>query len=201
MQVRRLVDHPGRWMVGSQTLLGVPPHRVARTFRIHDDGRVGTIGDRGAIGVVEVIAGVEIARMPTVDHQRRRSGAEIVDVLMQQIELMGDAVSWELEQPLTKPVLCTSQTALFTRVPVDRAVRQCVRVPRYRYGRVSPEGRQARQRAVEAVVGAPRDGVSTIIDEVPVVVCSWVGVRQITALRISKRIFHRRLIGGILKVV
>lgn len=95
-------------MVRSQTLLGVPPHRVACTFGIHDDGRVGTTGDRGAVGVVQMITGVEIARMPTVDDQRRRSGAEIVDVLMQQIELLRDAVSWELEQPAAKPVLCAA---------------------------------------------------------------------------------------------
>jgi hypothetical protein len=68
---------------------------------------MGTIGDRGTIGVVEVIAGVEIACMPTVDDQCRGSWAEIGDVLVQQIELMRDAMPWKLEQPTTKPVLCT----------------------------------------------------------------------------------------------
>ena len=95
-------------MIGGDPLLGVPPHRVACAFGIHNDRGMGAIGDRGAIGVVEVIAGVEIARMPTVDHQRRGSGAEVVDVLMQQIELMRDAMPWELEQPATEPVLCSA---------------------------------------------------------------------------------------------
>ena len=56
-------------MIGGDPLLRVPPHRVACAFGIHDGGCVGTIGDRGTVGVVQVIAGVEIACMPTVDDQ------------------------------------------------------------------------------------------------------------------------------------
>ena len=108
---------------------------------------------------------------------------------------------FELEQPAAKPVLCATEATLLTRPPVDRAVRQFVRVPRHRYGRLPSKGGQCRQRAIEAVVGAPRNGVPAIVDEVPVVVSSRVGMHEEVALGTAKRILHRRLMGGILKVV
>ena len=103
-------------MVGSQTLLGIPPHRVACTFGIHDGGCVGTVSDRRAIGVIEAIARMEIACMPTVDNQGGRPGPEIVDVLMKRIEVVRDGGIrkgvfrdvFELEQPAAKPILCTA---------------------------------------------------------------------------------------------
>jgi hypothetical protein len=69
-------------MIGGEPLLGVPPNRVACALGVHDDGRVGAVGDRRAIGVIEAFTRIEIACMPTIDHQGRRPGAEIVDVLM-----------------------------------------------------------------------------------------------------------------------
>lgn len=96
-------------MVGGNPLLGVPPHRVACAFGIHDDGGMGTIGDRGTVGVVQVIARVKIACMPTVYDQRRGSGPEVVDVLMQHVELMRDAMPGEeFDQSVTEPMLCTA---------------------------------------------------------------------------------------------
>jgi len=37
-------------------LLGIPPHRVACTFGIHDDGRVGAFSHWRAIGVIKMVA-------------------------------------------------------------------------------------------------------------------------------------------------
>jgi len=82
--------------------------------------------------------------MPTVDDQGGRPGTEIVDVLMERIEVVRDGGIregvfrdvFELEQPAAKPVLCATEATLFTRPPVDRAVRQFVRVPGDRYRRL-----------------------------------------------------------------
>jgi hypothetical protein len=81
---------------------------VACTFGIDDDRGMGTVCYRGPIGVVEEIARVKIACMPAVDDQRRRSGTEIGNVLMQQIELIRDGIARELEHPAPEPVLCTA---------------------------------------------------------------------------------------------
>ena len=97
-------------------MLGVPPHRVACALGVHDGGCVGTVGDRCAIGVIEVFARMEIACMPTVDHQGGRPGPEIVDVLMKSIEVVRDGGSrervsrdvFELEEPAAEPFLCAA---------------------------------------------------------------------------------------------
>ena len=103
-------------MVRSQALLGIPPHRVACTFGVHDDRRVGSFGHRCAIGVVKMVAGMEIPCMPTVDDQGGRPRPEIVDVLMKSIEVVRDGRIrervfrdvFELEEPVAKPVLCAA---------------------------------------------------------------------------------------------
>ena len=103
-------------MIRSQALLGIPPHRVACTVGIHDDGGVRTASDRGTVGVVEEIAGMEIPCVPTVDDQGGRPGPEIVDVPMKRVEVGRDGVIGgrvcrgvcELEQPTAKPVLCAA---------------------------------------------------------------------------------------------
>jgi hypothetical protein len=128
---------------------------------------------------------------------------------MQRIEVLRDGGIlegvfgnvFELKQPMAKPIFCAAQPALFARPPVDRAVRQCVRIPGHRYGRLSSERGQCRQRAVEAVVASSRDSVPTVVDEVPVVVRSWVGMHEVVALRIAERILYRGLVRGILEVV
>ena len=77
-------------MVRSQALLGIPPHRVACALGVHDHRRMRTASDRGAIGVVEEIAGQEIACMPAVDDQGGGPGPEVGNALMERVEVLRD---------------------------------------------------------------------------------------------------------------
>lgn len=78
-------------------MLGVPPHRPATALGVHDDRGVGSACDRLVIGVEQKFVGEQIACMPAVDDQRCRAGAEVIDVLMKEIELIGELLSGKLQ--------------------------------------------------------------------------------------------------------
>ena len=78
-------------------MLGVPPHGAATALGVHDDRRMGSACDRLAIGVEQKVVGERIARMPAVDDQCGRAWAEVIDVLMKEIELIGELLSRNLQ--------------------------------------------------------------------------------------------------------
>lgn len=139
--------------------------------------------------------------MPAVDHQRGRSWAKLVDVLVEQIELVDQLVAWELQQPIAEPILGSIQAVVLTGLPVDRPVRQLVQIPRCCHGRFPAKRRQRRKRAVEAVVRAAVDGRPAIVDQVAVVVRPGIGMPNVVSLRVAQGVLHRPLVRGVLDVV
>lgn len=138
--------------------------------------------------------------MPLVDDQRRCAGAHLLDLLVQCGELIANR---ELRvgrmQSVAEPRLGPGRPARFAALVVDEPVGQCVRIPGCGHRRVPVERRQRRQRAVQAVVHAPRHTRSAVVDQVAVAIAARVGPYFVPLpAGDCQRVLDRRLMSGVL---
>lgn len=113
--------------------------------------------------------------MPVRSDQRRGAGTQRGDVVVQGLILISNGHSRIGPEVRTQPLLCAFGSADFAGLVISCAVRQPIIEAWRRHTRYAVEGRQRRQRAIEAVVASTWNGAATVVHQLPVGVNARVG--------------------------
>lgn len=144
--------------------------------------------------MVEQVAGVQVAGVPFIDDQRRRSRSQVCNPVVQCRELLRDGFALVVEVlPFTaQPVGGSLDTAFLAVCAVEGSVGEHIGPSRRTDLWITVEGGQTSQSVFNAVVAAAGLAGSAVVDQLTVRVGAWVGGDQ-ESIAVAQRVLDRRL--------